>query len=123
VIKISIDDKNIIEWLTQLKKYRKIEPEVDIADKIEVDEKDLREHIAVAAYFLSQNELKYNELCWMLAEKQLIIQKDDKNVTEVDIRKKAGEIFRSNATYDELCWLIAELDILVEKKYLELSKD
>ena len=120
MIKISIDEKNIIEWLNQLKNYRKTEPEVEVANKNEIDKKDLSEYIAVAAYFLSQNELTYNELCWMLAEKQLIIQKGDKNVTEVDIRKKASEIFRSNASYDELCWLIAELDILVEKKYLEL---
>jgi hypothetical protein len=57
----------------------------------------------------------------MLAEKQVIIQKGDENVTENDIRQKAEEIFRSSCSYDELCWLIAELNILVDKKYLELE--
>lgn len=57
----------------------------------------------------------------MLAEKELIIQKGNKNVSENDVKKKAEEIFRSSSTYDELCWLIAELNILVEKKYLDVD--
>ena len=118
---MTIEEKNIIEWFKQLKKYRKIESDVEENKQKETDKKDLRDYISVAAYFLSQNELSYNELCWMLAEKQLVIQKGDKNVTENDIRNKAAQIFRVNLSYDELCWLIAELNILVDKKYLEVA--
>ncbi|MFX1442939.1 MAG: hypothetical protein ACFFHV_05945 [Promethearchaeota archaeon] len=121
MIKITILEKDIVEWFLQLKKYRKIEPELEVTTQKEVHKKDLREYITVAAYFLSQNELSYNELCWMLAEKQLIIQKGDEHVFENDIRNKAAQIFSSDLSYDELCWLIAELNILVDKKYLEIG--
>ena len=87
----------------------------------ETSDVELKELIKVGAYFISQNELSYNELCWMLAEKQLIIQKGYDNVSEDDIRKKAEEVFRSSCTYDELCWLISELKTLTEKKFLEIG--
>ena len=118
MINITTNEKNIIEWFTQLKKYRKTEPDKEITKQVEIKKENLKEDINVAAYFLSQNELSYDELCWMLAEKQLIIQKGDENVTENDIRQKAEEIFNSSCSYDELCWLISELSILVDKKYL-----
>jgi len=121
VIKITINEKNIIEWFTQLKKYRKTETDKEITNKEEIKKENLKEYTNVAAYFLSQNQLSYDELCWMLAEKQLIIQKGDKNVNENNIRQKAEEIFCSSCSYDELCWLIAELNILVDKKYLEIG--
>lgn len=121
MIKITTNEKNIIEWFTQLKKYRKTEPDKKTNKHEEIKGNNLKEYIDVAAYYLSQNQLSYDELCWMLAEKQVIIQKGDENVTENDIRQKAEEIFRSSCSYDELCWLIAELNILVDKKYLELE--
>ncbi len=122
MIIITSTKKDILEWFLQLKKYRKSEPDKEEPIQIEKQEVDLSEMISVGAYYLSQNQLSYDELCWMLAEKQLIIQKGDKNVSEEDIRKKAAEIFRSATPYDELCWLIAELNILVDEKYLELAK-
>ena len=112
---------NLIKWLKQLNKYRKAEPEKLTIEPEIISDVELKEMIGVAAYFLSQNELSYNDLCWMLAEKQLIIQKGYENVTENDIRKKAEEVYRSSCTYDELCWLISELNILIEKKYLEIG--
>jgi len=121
VIKITTQEKDVVEWFLQLKKYRKSEPEIEEPKQNETKDVDLKDNIAVAAYFLSQNELSYDELCWMLAEKQLIIQKGDKNISENDIRKLASEIFRSTSSYDELCWLIAELNILVDEKYLEVA--
>ncbi|TFG00255.1 MAG: hypothetical protein EU540_05530 [Promethearchaeota archaeon] len=112
---------NLLKWLEQLKEYRKTEPEKITTEPEETSNIDLKEMIDVAAYFLSQNQLSYNELCWLLAEKQLIIQMGDENVSLDDIRKKAEEIFRSSCTYDELCWLISELKILTEKKLLEIG--
>ena len=114
-------DINLKKWLEQLKEYRKAEPEEITIEPEETSDVDLKEMINVAAYFLSQNQLSYNELCWLLAEKQLIIQKGDENVSVDDIRKKAEEIFRSSCTYDELCWLLSELKILTEKKLLEIG--
>ncbi len=112
---------NLLKWLEQLKEYRKAESEKITTQPEETSNVDLKEMINVAAYFLSQNQLSYNDLCWLLAEKQLIIQKGDENVSVEEIRKKAEEIFRSSCTYDELCWLISELKILIEKKLLEIG--
>ena len=111
---------NLIKWWEQLKKFRKAEPEKITTELEETSDVDLKEMINVAAYFLSQNQLSYNDVCWLLAEKQLIIQKGDENVSVDDIRKKAEEIFRSSCTYDELCWLLSELKILTEKKLLDI---
>ncbi|MFX0188909.1 MAG: hypothetical protein ACFE8A_14380 [Candidatus Hodarchaeota archaeon] len=114
-------EKNILEWLQQLKEHRKTEPEKIPSEPKKKSDDELKEMIQVRAYFLSHNQLSYNELCWMLAEKQLIIQKGDENVTENEIRKKAEEVFRSSCTYDELCWLISELNILIEQKILDIG--
>ena len=121
VIKITTLEKDVVEWFLQLKKYRKSEPEREEPKQKEKEEVNLSEMIDVGAFYLSQNQLSYDELCWMLAEKQLIIQKGDENVTEDDIRKLAAKIFSSTSSYDELCWLIAELNILVDEKYLEVA--
>ena len=121
MIKITTTEKDIVEWFLQLKKYRKSEPEREEPKQKEKEEINLSEMIDVGAFYLSQNQLSYDELCWMLAEKQLIIQKGDENVTEDDIRKLAAKIFSSTSSYDELCWLIAELNILVDEKYLEVA--
>lgn len=112
---------NLIKWLEQLNEHRKAEPEKLTTEPEETSDVELKEMINVTAYFLSQNELSYNELCWMLAETQQVIQKGYENVTEDDIRKKAEEVFRSSCTYDELCWLISELKTLTEKKFLEIG--
>ncbi|MFX1258187.1 MAG: hypothetical protein ACFFAN_10030 [Promethearchaeota archaeon] len=103
------------EWLNQLKKYRKSEPEKK--GIISESDEELMSQIRVAAYFLSINNLSYNDLCWLLSEKELIIQKGYDNITEKEIKQKAEEIYRSTCSYEELCWLNAELKILEEKGY------
>ena len=47
--------------------------------------------INVAAYFLAQKGYTYDKLCWMLAERQLFVQKDPKYNHEDRIREKAAE--------------------------------
>ena len=121
MIKITTTEKDIVEWFLQLKKYRKSEPEREEPKQKEKEEINLSEMIDVGAFYLSQNQLSYDELCWMLAEKQLIIHKGDENVSENDIRELAAKIFSSTSSYDELCWLISELNILVDEKYLEVG--
>jgi hypothetical protein len=70
-------------------------------------------HVNVAAYFLAQRGYTYDKLCWMLAERQLLIQKDPRYNQEDRIKEKAAEIFFSGPTYDVLCYLISEIDIIM----------
>jgi hypothetical protein len=74
----------------------------------------IREQINVAAYYLSKKNYTYDKLCWMLAERQLIANKDPKYKDEERIREKAAEIYFQGLNYDLLVWLIAELDILMK---------
>jgi hypothetical protein len=86
-------------------------------------ENELRSQISIAAYYLSQRNYTYDVLCWMLAERQLIAQKDPLYANTQRIREKAAEIFLSNHPYDILCWLISELDILLKIKKSRKPKD
>ncbi|MFW9998650.1 MAG: hypothetical protein ACFE9Q_10240 [Candidatus Hodarchaeota archaeon] len=71
-------------------------------------------YINIAAYFLAQKGYTYDKLCWMLAERQLLIQKDPRYNVEDRIKEKAAEIFFSGPTYDVLCYLISEIDIMMK---------
>jgi len=112
-------EPDVIKWLNQLQKYRAQEEKT--TESNQMPDEDLKNRIRASAYFISLNRLSYNELCWMLAEKQLIIQLGNENVTEDKIRKKAEEIFRSSSTNDELCWLMAEINVLIEKGLLKIN--
>ncbi len=60
---------------------------------------------------LSQTNLPYEDLCWMLAELQLRTQAKNFDVSESDIRKKADEIIKSKVPIEKLHWKIAELNL------------
>jgi len=70
-------------------------------------------YVNVAAYFLAQKGYPYDKLCWMLAERQLLVQRDSRYNQEERIREKAAEIFFSSPAYDVLCYLISEIDIMM----------
>jgi len=70
--------------------------------------------VNVAAYYLAQKGYPYDKLCWMLAERQLLVQRDPKYNREDRIREKAAEIFFSGPTYDVICYLITEIDIMMK---------
>jgi hypothetical protein len=70
--------------------------------------------VNVAAYYLAQQGYTYDKLCWMLAERQLILNRDPNYNQETRIRAKAAEIFYSEPTYDILCYLISEIDIMMK---------
>ena len=123
---------NVVKWLNQLKKYRKPAPEKAIIPpyteapltketieekKVEIEEPDdeFKELVEKEAYFISLNQLSYDELCWLLSERELSLNKGYENVTEDGIRKLAGEIYAQGLSYDELCWLNAEMTILHRK--------
>ncbi|MDX1798974.1 MAG: hypothetical protein R3255_10030 [Candidatus Lokiarchaeia archaeon] len=72
--------------------------------------------VNVAAYYLAKKGYTYDKLCWMLAERQLLIQRDSTYNQEEKIREKAAEIFFSGPTYDVLCYLISEIDIMMKLK-------
>ncbi|MHA2008570.1 MAG: hypothetical protein ACXABO_20450 [Promethearchaeota archaeon] len=74
----------------------------------------LRDQINVAAYYLAQKNFTYDKLCYMLAERQLIAQRDPRYKDESRKREKAAEIYFSSTPYDILCWFISELDILIK---------
>ena len=81
-------------------------------------EEDFHKQVKVAAYFLSQEEYSYDELCWLLAEK--ILKRTYKLGTPLSLRDtslKAEEINYKSLHYDELCWLNAELDIIIKKYF------
>ncbi|MCK4380371.1 MAG: hypothetical protein KAW51_04470 [Candidatus Lokiarchaeota archaeon] len=70
--------------------------------------------VNVAAYYLAQKGYTYDKLCWMLAERHLLVQRDPKYNHGDRIREKAAEIFFSGPTYDILCYLISEIDIMMK---------
>ena len=72
---------------------------------------ELVSQVNVAAYYLAQKGYTYDKLCWMLAERQLLVQRDPKYNQEDRIKEKAAEIFFSGPAYDILCYLISEIDI------------
>ena len=80
---------------------------------IKMDDENISQ-INVAAYYLAEKGYPYDRLCWMLAERHLIIQKDPNYNHESRIREKAAEIFHSGPTYDVLCYLISEIDIMMK---------
>jgi len=71
-------------------------------------------HVNIAAYYLAQKGYPYDKLCWMLAERKLLVQRDQRYNQEDRIREKAAEIFFSGPDYDVLCYLISEIDILMK---------
>jgi hypothetical protein len=73
---------------------------------------NLRNQINVAAYYLSQKNYTYDQLCWMLAERQLITEQDPKYKSEQRKKEKAAEIYFQGLNYDLLVWLISEFDVL-----------
>jgi hypothetical protein len=75
---------------------------------------NLKNQINIAAYYLAHKNFTYDKLCYMLAERHLIINGDPLYSDESRKREKAAEIFFSSPPYDVLCWLIAEIDIRIK---------
>ncbi len=93
--KMEIDDFNLV-----IEKNDKVKPQVKLA-----------------TFNLLQQRLPYEDLCWELAEFQLIFEKGRKGYSEKDVCRRAKAIFDSTLSYVELYWLICEF-----KSYLEQEK-
>jgi len=75
---------------------------------------NIKDQINIAAYFLAKRNHTYDQLCWLLAQRHLIAQKDPNYKQEQRIKEKAAEIYFWKTPYDVLCYLIAELDIMIK---------
>jgi len=123
---------DVVKWLNQLKIYRKPAPEKpiivpykeetmpeevidDSKGDLEEDGEEFKDLVDKEAYFISLNQLNYDQLVWLLAERELSLNKGYENVTEDEIRKSAMEIHVQGCSYDELCWLNAEMAVLHRK--------
>jgi hypothetical protein len=83
---------------------------------------DTKHNISVAAYFLAQKELPYDELCWMLAERQLYFQNNFQKPDENSISEYARKVSLSAPAYDVLCWLISEIDLILKNTKFKGNK-
>ena len=101
--------KIIKDIQSEISENSKKELEVQASDQLKKDEETT---IRETAYLLSKKGLSYSDLCWILAEKQLMVSNDKKRKDiKSDIKKKAEEIFKASKKYDELCWFIAKMDV------------
>jgi hypothetical protein len=82
-----------------------------------------KQDISVAAYLLAQKKLPFDDLCWMLADRQLYLQNNFQKANENAIKAQAIKIFGSQPSYDVLCWLISEIDFVLKmQKYQGMKK-
>jgi len=102
---------------------RRPELEIQFEETLELLEAgispDLEAEITLAAHKLSQKKISYKNLCQLLAEIQLDLNKGPNKASKNEIQSKTQEIFESSSTYEEICWLIAQLNVIAEKS----SKD
>ena len=59
--------------------------------------------ISVAAYLFAEKRLSFDNLCWMLAERQLYLQNEFQKADEDSISQTATEIYFTSPSYDVLC--------------------
>lgn len=83
---------------------------------------DIKQDISVAAYYLAEKGNSYDNLCWMLAERQLYLQNNFQKADQNSIKELAVKIYQTNPTYNVLCWLISEIDLLLKAKELRDKK-
>ena len=84
---------------------------------------DIKQDISVAAYFLAEKELSFDNLCWMLAERQLYLQNNFQKVDQNSIKQRASKIYQISPPYDVICWLISEIDFLLKRNYFKSKKN
>jgi hypothetical protein len=80
---------------------------------------DIKQDISHAAYLLAEKEITFDNLCWMLAERQLFLQNNFQNVEQDYIKQQANRIYQTSPPYDVICWLISEIDFLPKRNYFK----
>jgi hypothetical protein len=74
------------------------------------------EEISVAAYYVWEQQMDYETLCWLLAERELYIQNQFRKAPQQNIKKRAEQIYNVSPPYDMLCWLIGKYNLFIQKK-------
>jgi hypothetical protein len=83
---------------------------------------EIKHNISVAAYFLAEKQMSIDNLCWMLAERQLYLQNNFQKVEQNLIKQRAIQIYQTSPPYDVLCWLISEIDFLLKRNYFKINQ-
>jgi hypothetical protein len=97
-------------------KGARYQPFRDIIVKIKADD-DLQHIVNSKTHDLSDEIFAYEDLCWELAEYQLIFEKGYKEYNESEINHRAKKILDSKLNYGDICWLISSF-----KSYLKQHK-
>ena len=80
---------------------------------------NVKHDISVAAYFLAEKKILFDDLCWMLAERQLYLQNNFQKVDQDSIKQRAAMIYQTPPPYDVVCWLISEVDFLLKMNHFK----
>jgi len=83
---------------------------------------DIKHDISIAAYFLTAKKISFDNLCWMLAERQLYLQNNFQNVDQNSIKQRATKIYQTSPPYNVICWLISEIDFLLKRNYFKSNQ-
>jgi len=83
---------------------------------------DTKQDISVAAYFLAEKEIPYDNLCWMLADRQLYLHYKFQKADHNSIKEQATNLYNTTPSYDVLCWLISEIDFLLKTNVFKSNK-
>ena len=83
---------------------------------------NIKHDISVAAYFLAEKGMAFEDLCWMLAERELFLQNNFQKVDQESIKQHAAKIYQISPPYDVICWLISEIDFLLKRNYFKISQ-
>ena len=83
---------------------------------------DIKHDISIAAYFLAEKKINFDDLCWMLAERQLYLQNNFQKVEQNTIKERAATIYQISPPYDVICWLISEIDFLLKRNYFKSNQ-
>jgi hypothetical protein len=83
---------------------------------------EIKHDISVAAFFLAEKAIAFDDLCWMLAERQLYLQNNFQTVDQNTIKQRATKIYQTSPPYDVLCWLISEIDFLLKRNYFKITQ-
>ena len=75
---------------------------------------EIKHDISVAAYFLAEKKMAFDNLCWMLAERQLYLHNNFQKADQTSIKQRATQIYQTSPSYDVICWLVSEIDFLLK---------
>ncbi len=78
---------------------------------------EFRTRVEQTAYNLLKEQLPYEDLCWELAEFQLLYEKGRGKYNKRELRNKSKRINEVSPSYRQICWIIATYKVwLTEKK-------